>query len=101
MANRWGIPKEVEEAVLVRDKVCVYCGNEFTSEKKFKPSWEHIINDISIATMENIALCCVGCNASKGTKQLRDWLDSSKAKDRGISQQTLSPVVLEFLEKGN
>lgn len=104
MANRWGIPKEVEQAVLQRDKACVYCGNEFNSERRFKQSWEHIINDITIATMENIALCCVGCNASKGTKSLRDWLDSPKAKSRGISLETLSPVVLEFLgknEKGN
>ena len=97
MANRWGIPREVEQEVLARDTVCVYCGVAFTSERKFKPSWEHIINDITIATTDNIALCCVGCNASKGTKLLSDWLNSPNAKKRGISQETLSPTILKAL----
>ena len=30
MANRWGIPKEVEELVKKRDLSCVYCGILFT-----------------------------------------------------------------------
>ena len=60
-------------------------------------SWEHIISDVNIATMENIALCCVGCNASKGAKLLRDWVDSPNAKRRGITVETLAPVVLNAL----
>lgn len=94
MANQWGIPKEVEEAVLKRDLWCVYCGCEFGDERAKKRSWEHIINDVAIATMENIALCCVGCNASKGAKLLRPWLESPHAQRRGISQATLAPVVI-------
>jgi 5-methylcytosine-specific restriction endonuclease McrA len=99
MANKWGIPKEVEEAVLERDKECVYCGCTFTPERKFKPSWEHIINDVKIATLDNITLCCVGCNASKGSKLLQDWIESPNAQKRGISQATLSPIVLKALKK--
>jgi hypothetical protein len=98
VANRWGIPREVEAAVLTRDERCVYCGCEFGTERARKQSWEHIINDISIATMENIALCCIGCNASKGTKVLHVWLASPRAKRRGISEATLSPVVLAALK---
>lgn len=97
MANAWGIPKVVEDAVKVRDKVCVYCGAPFGSERRTKRSWEHIINDVSIATLGNIALCCVGCNASKGAKPLADWLASPNAKRRGISTGTLAPVVLAVL----
>lgn len=63
-----------------------------------KRSWEHIINDVTIATMDNIALCCIGCNASKGAKLLTQWLESPGAKRRGISEATLSPVVLAALE---
>ena len=63
MANQWGIPKEVEYAVLKRDLRCVYCGCEFGAERAKKRSWEHIINDVTIATTENIALCCCGCGA--------------------------------------
>ena len=100
MANKWGIPKDVEVAVRARDKVCVYCGVEFGSERKTVSSWEHIINDVNIATMENIALCCIGCNASKGTKSLRDWIDSRNAKNRGITIESLAPVVLNALSMG-
>ena len=99
MANQWGIPRQVEEAVLKRDERCVYCGCEFGSERATKRSWEHIVNDVNIATMENIALCCIGCNASKGAKPLRQWLDSPGAKRRGISESSLAPVVLAALKE--
>ncbi len=98
MANRWGIPQHVEEAVLKRDERCVYCGCAFGRERATQRSWEHITNDVTIATMENIALCCIGCNASKGTKLLARWLDSPGAKRRGISEASLSPVVLAALK---
>src|SRR5690606_35138032 len=98
MANRWRIPKDVEEVVLRRDQLCVYCGREFGIERAKKRSWEHIVNDINIATVENIALCCVGCNASKGSKLLKAWLDSPQAKRRGITENTLSAVVLAHLK---
>ncbi len=98
MANAWGIPTDVEKAVLVRDTVCVYCGAAFGSERRTKRSWEHIINDVKIATLENIALCCIGCNASKGAKPLADWIASPQAQRRGISAQTLAPIVLAALQ---
>lgn len=97
MANKWGIPKDVEVAVLARDTQCIYCGVQFGSNRASSKSWEHIINDIHIATLENIALCCVGCNASKGAKLLRDWLESPNAKRRGITSMTLSPLILRAL----
>lgn len=98
MANQWGIPKEVEDAVLGRDLRCIYCACEFSLERAKKRSWEHIINDINISTLENIGLCCVGCNASKGAKPLAQWLNSPSAARRGISEATLSPVVLAALK---
>lgn len=48
MANNWNIPSSLEKEIRERDKVCVYCGVEFTStkvSKKTAASWEHIIND--------------------------------------------------------
>ncbi len=98
MANKWGIPKAVEMAVLARDKNCVYCGIQFGAERKSAWSWEHIVNDVNLATMNNIALCCVGCNASKGAKLLRDWVDSPNAKRRGITVDSLAPVVRNALD---
>ncbi len=32
MANRWGIPKDVEDAVKERDLKCIYCGVEFSKK---------------------------------------------------------------------
>ena len=58
--------KSYRRCGLERDKSCVYCGCKFGSERAKKRSWEHIINDITITGLDNIALCCVGCNASKG-----------------------------------
>ena len=97
MANAWGIPTDVEKAALVRDTVCVYCGVAFGSERRTKRSWEHIINDVKVATLESIALCCIGCNAFKGAKTLVDWIASPQAKRRGVSAHTLAPVVLAAL----
>lgn len=99
MANKWGIPKCVEDIVMARDRTCVYCGIQFGVERKTAWSWEHIINDVKIATVDNIALCCVGCNASKGAKVLSDWIDSPNAKRRGVSLQSLAPVVRNALSK--
>ena len=84
--NRWNIPNWLEREVIARDRSCVYCGVEFTEQsasRRYRPSWEHIINDARIITRENIARCCIGCNASKGTKNLlesRAVIDSAMLK---------------------
>ena len=76
--------------------------------RKTKPTWEHIVNDIRIATKENIALCCTSCNASKGAKLLEDWFQSGYCKARNISKDTVALVVKNaivnpptFINKGN
>lgn len=102
MSNRWGIPHETEELVKKRDLKCIYCGIEFNdldNIRKTKPSWEHIINDITLNGRENIALCCISCNASKGTKKLEDWLKSKYCIKKGISSETVAPVVKRYLLK--
>lgn len=55
------------------------------------------MNDESIISETNIARCCAACNASKGAKPLRHWLDSDYCKRRGISVRTVAPVVLRAL----
>jgi len=103
MSNNWNIPDCLEKEVRERDKVCVYCGCEFTSSevsKKTAASWEHIINDATIITRENIALCCCGCNASKGQKHLSVWLQSKYCKEHGISADTVAPIVKQAIERG-
>ena len=103
MANKWNIPSLLETEVRTRDLVCVYCGQAFTSPKvsaRSAPSWEHIINDATIVTRDNIALCCRGCNASKGQKRVSDWLLSPCCKKRGINVETVSPIVQQAILNG-
>ena len=98
--NRWDIPDWLEREVIERDRCCVYCGVDFTAQsasRRDRPSWEHIINDARIITRQNIARCCIGCNASKGTKDLVEWLDSRYCKTRGISRESVAPVVQSVL----
>jgi 5-methylcytosine-specific restriction endonuclease McrA len=100
VANNWNIPDWLEKEVRERDKACVYCGVEFvvsTISKKSTASWEHIINDAQINTRENIALCCRGCNASKGQKKLSVWLQSTYCKDRGITVDTVAPIIKQVI----
>ncbi|MEW5904798.1 MAG: HNH endonuclease [Pseudomonadota bacterium] len=103
MANNWNIPAWLEDEVRARDEVCVYCGMPFTSSKvskKSAASWEHIINDEKIITRENIALCCCGCNASKVQKQLSVWLQSKYCKDRGITKESVAPIIKLAIARG-
>ena len=66
--------------------------------RKASATWEHIINDASIITRENIARCCFSCNSSKGTKKLSDWIQSSYCIKRGINKDTVADVVKKALE---
>ena len=101
--NHWGIPDWLEEEVKERDKACVYCGIQMIEQmpprapRKTVATWEHIINDASIVTRENIARCCVACNSSKGTKTLSDWMQSSYCKKHGINKDTVAEVVKKAL----
>lgn len=101
MANKWGIPREVETEVKQRDLNCVYCGVEFSikhESRKTKPTWEHIINDIKINGSDNISLCCTSCNASKGAKLLENWLESKYCKSKGITYESVAEVVKKAIK---
>jgi len=100
--NRWNIPSELESEVLARDMRCVYCGVEFTvaSARRHRPSWEHIVNDVGIVNRDNIARCCMGCNASKGARPLAAWLTSKYCESRGITSTSVAQVVRAALGAG-
>jgi 5-methylcytosine-specific restriction endonuclease McrA len=98
--NRWNIPDWLEYEVIERDRCCVYCGVDFsahTARRRDRPSWEHIINDARIITRENIARCCIGCNASKGSKSLIEWFESRYCRNRGITRESVASVVRSIL----
>lgn len=97
--NNWNIPDDLEQAIRQRDKNCVYCGIALiesataTGSRKNLASWEHIINDETIITPENIARCCTPCNSSKGTKPLLEWLESTYCIRRNINKDSVAEVV--------
>ena len=101
--NTWNIPRLLEDEVRARDKMCIYCGIEMLQKvplgrsRKAVATWEHIINDARIVTRENIALCCCGCNASKGQKALVVWLQSNYCVERGVSEATVAQIVRDAL----
>ena len=100
--NRWNIPAELELYILQRDPQCVYCGVSFalpSPTRGQRPSWEHIVNDARIVTRENIARCCMSCNASKGAKGLIAWLGSGYCQRKGIHEGTVGQVVRDALKE--
>ena len=104
--NRWGIPAWLEQEVLARDTHCIYCGVQLHhqsgpgTDRKSRATWEHIINDASIRTRANIALCCTSCNASKGVKSLSAWLGSKYCEARGITEHTIAEIARRHLSEG-
>ena len=99
--NRWNIPPWLEQEVTARDQACVYCGIRFDRAvaRRDRPSWEHIVNDARIVHRDNIALCCIGCNASKGAKPLAVWLLSRYCQQHGIHGGSVAPVVQAALAR--
>lgn len=87
--NRWGIPDHLEKLIRERDVACIYCGSELQesvprgTSRKLIATWEHIVNDETIVNLQNIARCCNSCNASKGAKDLREWLETNYCKRKG------------------
>jgi len=104
--NRWGIPAWLESEVRERDKECVYCRIAMLESRPADGSrhavatWEHIVNDASIITPENIARCCASCNSSKGTKALSVWIGSSYCKKKGITEASVAQVVKQARRRG-
>jgi hypothetical protein len=101
--NRWNIPEWLEREITERDRRCVYCGVTFLPadpHRGARRSWEHIINDACIITRENIALCCISCNASKGSKALAQWFQSNYCIRRGITPESVAAVVRAALLRG-
>ena len=93
--NRWNIPLALEVLVSARDQKCIYCQRPFIGQegpRGQRKSWEHIINDENLVNQQNIALCCISCNASKGAKLLSVWLQSKYCLRRGITSESISEV---------
>jgi len=98
--NLRNISTQLENEVRNRDTHCIYCGIKFENSKlskKNSQTWEHIINDETIITKGNIALCCFSCNASKGAKDLSIRLNSNYYKEKNITRENIAPIAKQAL----
>jgi hypothetical protein len=101
-AANWGIPRALALQVIRRDVQCIYCRHVFAEpyeDRATCPSWEHIVNDLLLVSLDNVALCCVRCNSSKQEKSLGAWLESPYCKNRGITEQSIALVAISALHK--
>lgn len=92
--NSYNIPVNIEQKIRTRDKKCVYCGKEFENDKTI----EHIDNNIQNINLDNLAICCRSCNASKGKKNVSEWLKSDYCKRKNIATDSVADVIKNALK---
>jgi hypothetical protein len=108
MANHFGIPLDIEEAIRKRDIVCAYCGGKMNDHlgvkgsPKDKATIEHLNFDGPFywsegLKAEDIVICCQSCNSSRGVKKLSDWFSCNFCKERNINENTVSQPVKDYL----
>jgi hypothetical protein len=107
--SNFGIPYNELLKVRSRDKQCVYCHKEmiypFTHNKQrdcatiehlnFKKPfyWKEGLQ------IKDIAICCGGCNSSRGAKKLSDWFKTEYCIARNINEKTVAEPVKEYLNR--
>ena len=105
MANKYGIPDELEEKIRKKYKICVYCHRKLKAHPhtrgtpKDKATIEHIDNDGSLISEGNLVMCCHSCNTSKGTKNLFKWFKSDYCEKKNINKKTVAKDVIKKYNK--
>jgi 5-methylcytosine-specific restriction endonuclease McrA len=101
MSNTYGISEQDEREIRVRDKTCVYCGVLMMQSPHVRDASgatiEHFNNDGPFDKKYNVAICCRGCNSSKGTKKLSDWFQTDYCRKNKINEETVAEPVKEYL----
>jgi len=98
MSNTYGISENDEQEIRSRDKACVYCRKLMKkSRRSFGATIEHFNNDGPFDEKYNVAICCRGCNSSKGTKELLTWFATRYCQEKQISLETVSKAVTDYV----
>jgi hypothetical protein len=98
MANTYGISKQDEQEIRARDKTCVYCRKLMKkSRRSFGATIEHFNNDGPFDAKYNVAICCRGCNSSKGTKDLLAWFATDYCREKKINVKAVSKPVRDYM----
>ncbi len=98
MSNRYGISEKDEQEIRARDKTCVYCRKLMKKSRgSVGATIEHFNNDGPFNEKFNVAICCRGCNSSKGTMRLSVWFKTSYCRKKKINEKTVSKPVKEYM----
>jgi len=108
-------PSKVDkERIVRRDTVCIYCGKEMRSGSDIPrtdwPTVEHLnhrSNWDSVGSYmregkdvtEIVGICCWSCNASRGALPFPEWFKKPYCVKRGITINSVAPVVKNYLKK--
>jgi len=109
MANKFGIPQEVESRLRRKFKVCAYCRRAMQEYAgvmgcpRDKATVEHLNRNGPFywsrgLQEKELVICCGGCNSSRGKKRLADWFLSSYCLHNGISATTVADEVRQYLQ---
>ncbi len=103
--------KEDEVRIRERDKVCVYCGEEFdvfsTTKKSTREHLNHRKDWDSVRdyyqkgkdVAEIFAICCQSCNSRRKDKPLNEWFKSKYCIKRGIDYGAVADVVKKYIDR--
>ncbi len=109
MSNQFGIPRDIEVEIRIRDENCVYCDKKMISPKSggSRMDWatiEHLDNERPFKyrpgqTKDDFAISCWWCNCIlRRDKKLSVWLEEECNKQDGkISVKTIAPVIKKYL----
>ena len=102
LKSKYGISGAVLMELRLRDQNCVYCG-------VFMPDRKDRTNPLHFATIEHlyppgndptwVSWCCNGCNI-RHKKPLRQWFESQYCTERRINEDTVAPIIKQFLASG-
>jgi hypothetical protein len=110
MANKFGIPEEIEADLRRRFKRCAYCHRRMKRYAhtrgcpKDKATIEHLDRNPPFYWEEglkaaDLVICCGSCNASRGQKTLTEWFKSKYCIERKINAGTVAGAVKRYLRR--
>ncbi|MDO8408400.1 MAG: hypothetical protein Q7S95_04235, partial [bacterium] len=109
MANKFGIPEEVEQRIRIRDKLCVYCHKRmiYPCVGDKQRDWATIEHFREVGPFywwdglreEGLGICCGSCNSSRGRKKLKDWFKTPYCVENKINEKTVAKPVKEYTRR--
>jgi hypothetical protein len=108
VANRWGIPREVEVRLRRTFKACAYCSCRMKAHRSLigvardKATFEHLNRNGPFYWSDDlqekdVVIVCARCNSSRGRRRLVEWFDSPYCRTRRITARTVSRQVRQYL----